>query len=85
MLEISARVKIHLNKLDKTIYDIIKIYGTHFLIITFYLLFVTFIRCWQIFTDYSAGIYLLKVNNENTKRINAIFSKLTLKAPERIH
>ena len=32
----------HLNKLNKAIYNINKIYGTHFLIITFYSLFATF-------------------------------------------
>ena len=30
-----------------------------------------------------AGIYLLKVNNENTRTICEIYSKLTIKTPER--
>ena len=33
----------------------------------------------------SAGIYLLKVNNRNTRTRCEIFSKLTKKIPERHH
>ena len=32
-----------------------------------------------------AGIYLLKVNNRNTRRRCEIYSKLTIKTPERPH
>ena len=34
---------------------------------------------------YPAGIYLLKVNNRNTRRRCEIYSKLTIKTPERPH
>ena len=34
---------------------------------------------------YPAGIYLLKVNNENTRTRHKICLKLTIKAPERFH
>ena len=34
-------------------------------------------------SDYTAGIYLLKVNNRNTKKRREICSKLTIKTPER--
>ena len=35
--------------------------------------------------QYPAGIYLLKVNNRNTRTRREICSKLTLKTPERRH
>ena len=53
--------------------------------------------CWLIFTysalkewrdnarEYLAGIYLLKVNNGNTRKICEICSKLRIKTPERPH
>ena len=34
---------------------------------------------------FPAGIYLLKVNNGNTRAICEICSKLTIKAPERLY
>ena len=34
---------------------------------------------------YPAGIYMLKVNNRNTRTVCEICSKLTLKIPERHH
>ena len=37
------------------------------------------------FCPYLAGIYLLKVNNRNTRTRHEIFSKLTTKTPERRH
>ena len=37
------------------------------------------------FSSYSAGICLLKVNNEITVTISKICSKLTIKTPERYH
>ena len=40
---------------------------------------------YPIFRSYPAGIYLLKVNNRNTKRRCEIYSKLTIKTPERRH
>ena len=36
-------------------------------------------------SKYPAGIYLLKVNNRNTRARFEICSKLTLKAPDRRH
>ena len=35
------------------------------------------------FNEYPAGIYLLKVNNRNTRTRCEICSKLTIKTPER--
>ena len=35
--------------------------------------------------SYPAGIYLLKLNNRNTRRRYAISLKLTIKTPERRH
>ena len=37
------------------------------------------------FPDFPAGIYLLKVNNRNTRTRCEICSKLTIKTPERRH
>ena len=39
----------------------------------------------KIFSDSPAGIYLLKVNNRNTRTRCEICSKLTIKTPERRH
>ena len=38
--------------------------------------------CWLFSNETPAGIYLLKVNNRNTKTRCAICSKLTMKIPE---
>ena len=34
---------------------------------------------------YPTGVYLFKVNNENTRTMNQICSKLTIKRPERLY
>ena len=34
---------------------------------------------------YQAGIYLLKINNRNIRTKSEIFSKLTMKIPDRRH
>ena len=39
--------------------------------------------CW--FAWHLGGIYLLKVNNRNTRTRHEIYSKLTIKTPERRH
>ena len=39
----------------------------------------------EYFTPIPVGIYLLKVNNRNTRTRREICSKLTLKTPERRH
>ena len=43
------------------------------------------IRVLQLSRNYRAGIYLLKVNNKNTRTRCEICSKLTIKTPERRH
>ena len=41
------------------------------------------IKAWNIYWTFPAGIYLLKVNNRNTRTKCEICWKLTIKAPER--
>ena len=43
----------------------------------------SFVFLMEKLSDYTAGIYLLKVNNRNTKKRREICSKLTIKTPER--
>ena len=43
------------------------------------------LQCKNEFTCNPAGIYLLKVNNRNTRTRCVICSKLTIKTPERRH
>ena len=40
---------------------------------------------WSLLPKNAAGIYLLKVNNKNTGTIVEIYSKLTIRTPERSH
>ena len=48
---------------------------------------IAILRCWKFFAEkfrcYTANIYLLKVNNKNSKKWCKICSKLTIKAPKR--
>ena len=49
------------------------------------LLVTTFSYYLNMFSDFPAGIYLLKVENRNTRTRCEICSKLTIKTPERRH
>ena len=42
-------------------------------------------NAWMLIMQYPAGIYLLKVNNRNTRTRCEICLKLTIKIPERRH
>ena len=50
-----------------------------------YIVFGHVFKCQLIIFPHPVGIYLLKVNNRNTKGRCEICSKLTIKTPERQH